>query len=109
MSSHSTGVSKNATSVVIRTAKPEDAQICGQICYEAFHKISTDHNFPPDFPAAGVAMDVLGKMFAHPGFYCVVGELDGRIVGSNCLDERSSIAGVGPITVSPSAQNARVG
>ena len=33
----------------------------------------------------------------------------GRIVGSNCLDERSTIAGVGPITVDPSAQNLGVG
>jgi hypothetical protein len=41
-------------------------------------------------------------MFSHPGFYCVVAESEGRIVGSNCLDERSAIAGVGPITVEPS-------
>ena len=38
-------------------------------------------------------------MFSHPGFYGVVAESDGRIIGSNCLDERSPIAGVGPITV----------
>ena len=96
-------------SVVIRSAKPEDAQICGQICYQAFCKISTEHNFPPDFPDASVAVDILSKTFSHPGFYCIVAELDGRIVGSNCLDERSVIAGVGPITVDPAAQNASVG
>jgi hypothetical protein len=28
-------------------------------------------------------------MFGHPRFYCVVAELRGAIVGSNCLDERS--------------------
>jgi hypothetical protein len=44
-------------------------------------------------------------MFSHPGFYCVVAEAGGRIVGSNCLDERSIIAGVGPITVDPNGQN----
>src|SRR2546425_2480673 len=48
-------------------------------------------------------------MLAHPGFYGVVAERDGRIVGSNFLDERSAIAGVGPITVAPEAQDARVG
>ena len=37
-------------------------------------------------------------MFSHPGFYGVVAESDGRIIGSNCLDERSPIAGVRPIT-----------
>jgi hypothetical protein len=48
-------------------------------------------------------------MFSHPGFYCVVAEVDGRIVGSNCLDERSPIAGVGPITVDPNVQNRGIG
>lgn len=46
---------------------------------------------------------------AHTGFYAVVAELDGRIVGSNFLDERSSIAGLGPITVDPLVQNRAIG
>jgi hypothetical protein len=48
-------------------------------------------------------------MFSHPGFYCVVAESGGRILGSNCLDERSAIAGVGPITIDPEVQNKGVG
>jgi hypothetical protein len=48
-------------------------------------------------------------MFSNPGFYCVVAESAGRIVGSNCLDERALIAGIGPITVDPEAQNLGVG
>jgi hypothetical protein len=48
-------------------------------------------------------------MFSSPGCYCVVAEVDGRIVGSNCLDERSVIRGVGPITIDPGAQNIGVG
>jgi GNAT superfamily N-acetyltransferase len=48
-------------------------------------------------------------MFAHPGFYCVVAESSGQILGSNCLDERSAIAGVGPITIDPGVQNKGVG
>jgi GNAT superfamily N-acetyltransferase len=95
--------------MVIRQAKLEDAEICGQICYDAFHKIATDHNFPPDVPAASVGVDILRSIFSHPGFYCVVAEENGRILGSNCLDERDSIAGVGPITIDPAAQNARAG
>jgi hypothetical protein len=45
----------------------------------------------------------------HPGFYNVVAEIDGRIVGSNLLDERSPIVGVGPITVDPAVQNGGIG
>jgi len=96
-------------SLIIRRATPEDAPVCGQICYEAFHKISSAHNFPPDVPSPEAGVGLLSMMFSHPGFYCVVAEQDGRIVGSNCLDERSSIAGVGPITVDPKVQNSRVG
>lgn len=58
-------------------------------------------------PEAGIG--VLTMMFTNPGFYCVVAESGGRMIGSNCLDERSSIAGLGPITIDPEAQNRGVG
>jgi len=95
--------------IAVRKAGPEDAPVCGRICYQAFTKISTDHAFPPDFPSVAVATGVLSMMFAHPGFYCVVAESGGQILGSNCLDERSAIAGVGPITIDPEVQNKGVG
>ncbi len=93
----------------IRIARPEDAERCGQICYDAFCAISRSHNFPPDFPSPEVARHVLSMIFSAPAFYSVVAEHEGRIVGSNCLDERSSIAGVGPITVDLGAQNLGIG
>jgi hypothetical protein len=52
---------------------------------------------------------VLSAMFSHPGFYCVVAEAGGQVIGSNCLDERSIVGGVGPITVDPETQNRGVG
>jgi GNAT superfamily N-acetyltransferase len=93
----------------IRRASSRDAERCGEICYQAFHEISTRHNFPPDFPESSVAIGILATLFSHPGFYCVVAEENGKILGSNCLDERSPIAGVGPITIEPEAQNRTVG
>ena len=99
----------DASPIAVRKARPEDAPVCGRICYEAFTKISTEHAFPPDFPSVEVATGVLSIMFAHPGFYCVVAESGGQILGSNCLDERSAIAGVGPITIDPEVQNKGVG
>lgn len=95
--------------VVIRRATPEDAAVCGQICYDGFSAINAKHGFPCDFPNPDVALGVSATIFSSPGFYGVVAEYGGRIVGSNCLDERSVIAGVGPITVDPSAQNLGVG
>jgi predicted N-acetyltransferase YhbS len=95
--------------LTLRPGRPEDALACGRICYEAFAGIADRHNFPRDFPSAEVATGLLSNMLAHPGFYSVVAEVDGRIVGSNFLDERSSIAGVGPITVDPGVQDRGTG
>lgn len=95
--------------VTIREATPADAAVCGEICYRAFSTISAEHNFPCDIPNQEVAIGLLGMMFSHPGFYCLVAESDGRIIGSNCLDERSIIAGIGPITVDPGVQNRGAG
>jgi predicted N-acetyltransferase YhbS len=97
------------TSVSLRPATPADAPECGRICYEAFRKINSDHNFPPELPAPELGIGLLQMMFSHPSFYCVVAEAGDRIVGSNCLDERSSIYGIGPITIDPAAQNAGIG
>jgi predicted N-acetyltransferase YhbS len=97
------------STLTIRQAKPEDVAASAKICFDAFYKINTDHGFPPDLPSAEHAAGLMSLMFVHPGFYCVVAEQDGRIVGSNCMDERSPIAGIGPITVDPGAQNHGVG
>lgn len=97
------------SAVTIRRATPADAEICGRICYEAFAAINIQHGFPPDLPAPEVGVGMLGMLFSHPGFYGVVAESEGRIVGSNCLDERSPISGVGPITVAPDVQNRSTG
>lgn len=94
---------------VVRRATPSDAETCGQICYEAFRKVNEEHGFAPDLPAADAGIAVLSMMFSHPRFYCVVAEVEGRIAGSNCLDERSTVAGVGPITIDPNRQNRGVG
>jgi GNAT superfamily N-acetyltransferase len=93
----------------LRPARPHDAATCGSICYDAFTTISDQHNFPRDFPNPEVAVGFLSHVFSRADVYSVVAEIDGRIVGSNCLWERGLIAGVGPITVDPAAQNAAVG
>jgi predicted N-acetyltransferase YhbS len=100
---------KGKSAVVVRAATAEDAATCGQICYDAFTALNTAHGFPPDFPSPAVAEGLIASMFANPGFYSVVAEMNGRIVGSNGLDERSIIRGVGPITIHPEVQNMGVG
>ena len=93
----------------LRIGTPEDAEPCGAICYDAFRTVAAEHDFPPDFDSAESAIKTLTLMFQSPGFYGVVAEVDGDIVGSNFLDERDAVAGLGPITVDPNGQNSGVG
>jgi GNAT superfamily N-acetyltransferase len=95
--------------LTLRRGKPDDAQVCGAICYRAFKTIAEAHHFTPDFPSANVPVELLTWMLGHAGFYAVVAELGGKVVGSNFLDERNCIAGVGPITVDPTVQNKTIG
>lgn len=95
--------------VSIRPATRDDAVICGQICYDAFFSINQKHGFPCDFPEPAMAIGLMTMLFANPAVYCVVAEVDGRLAGSNCLDARCVIAGIGPITVDPTLQNHGVG
>jgi GNAT superfamily N-acetyltransferase len=91
--------------ICIRPATLEDAPICGKICYDAFFTISQAHGFPCDLPSPEVTIGLFSMPFSAPGFYPIVAEIDGRIIGSNILDERSIIHGVGPITIDPTVQN----
>jgi len=95
--------------IKLRPGTREDAAACGVIDFEAFKSISTEHNFPWDFPSVEIATAVVTAMLANPGFYCVVAEADGKVAGSNFLDERNPISGVGPITVDPAVQNQTIG
>jgi len=95
--------------LTLRSGTPNDAEQCGTICYEAFKTIAEQHGFPTDFPTPDVAVTTFARRLSHPGYHVIVAEVGGRVVGSNVLDERSLIAGIGPITVDPTAQNRMVG
>src|SRR5918995_1553535 len=98
-----------AGQVTLREAQPGDAEACAQILFDAFGGLHDHHRFPRDFPALEAATGMMAMWIPHPSVWGVVAEIDGRIVGSNFLDERDPIRGVGPITVDPEGQNAGVG
>jgi GNAT superfamily N-acetyltransferase len=95
--------------VTLREVEPGDAEACAQICFDAFGGIHDHHRFPRDFPVLEAATGLMGMWIPHPQVWGVVAELDGRVVGSNFLDERGPIRGVGPITVDPERQDGGVG
>jgi GNAT superfamily N-acetyltransferase len=80
-----------------------------RICFEAFGGLHDHHRFERDFPVIEFAEQIIGNWISHPSIWGVLAERDGRVLGSNFLDERDPIRGVGPITVDPEGQNAGVG
>src|SRR3712207_3640068 len=91
--------------VGLRAAQPDDADACGRICYDAFRRIGDAHGFSPDVPSAEAAAGLIGMLIADSGFYAIVAHRGGEIVGSNFLDERAVVSGVGPVTVDPAWQD----
>src|SRR5262245_42075539 len=80
----------------------DDAPQCGAICFKAFKRLADRHGFEPDFPSAEMASGLFATCFVHPGFYGVVDTRDESIIGSNFLDERSQIRGIGPVCAAQS-------
>jgi predicted N-acetyltransferase YhbS len=95
--------------VTLREAKSGDTEACARILFDAFGGLHDHHRFPRDFPELEAATALMQVWIPHPSIWGVVAEMEGGIVGSNFLDERDPIRGVGPITVDPQGQNAGVG
>lgn len=97
------------TEIHIRRATPADADDIAQILHDAFGGIAARHNFPADFSSPEMIPRFISAFLYHPGIYGVVAESEGRVVGSNFLDCRDAIAGVGPISVDPAVQGRGAG
>lgn len=96
--------------VKVRRATPADVSICGKIFWNAFNAVADQFNQPRELPPDPHVGDALmTRIFSSPKAYCVVAEQGNRVIGSNCLYEGNAIAGIGPITVDPDAQNAGAG
>ncbi len=93
----------------LRQIRPADADAVAAILFDAFAGIHDHHRFARDFPTPEAAAGLVQAFTAHPAIWGVVAERDGRVLGSNFLDERGAVRGVGPITVDPTAQERGVG
>jgi GNAT superfamily N-acetyltransferase len=95
--------------IVVREGTPADADGCGRIFYDAFESIATRHNLPVEPASREFTQFLVGNMLGNDGFAGLVAERDGELLGSAFVDERSVIAGIGPVTVDPAAQDDGVG
>ena len=91
-------------SAKIRPATADDIDACSGILYHAFKDIADHHRFPPDLPTMEAATQLTLSFISHPSIFSVVAENGGRVIGSNHLDERGRIRGLGPISVDPAFQ-----
>ena len=90
-------------------AEPQHVSELGSICFESFREIHDRGCGTRDFPTVDIARQVLGMLVQRDDFYSVSALDDGRLVGSNFLSLMDPVAGVGPITVDPSAQSQGIG
>lgn len=95
--------------IIIRPAVAADTEACGRIIYDAFKGITDRHGFPPHFATVEVAIQRANFCINHPSIFGVVAETDGQVIGSNFLDERDPIRGLGPVTVDPQVQVRGIG
>ena len=70
---------KIQTDMQLRAGIPEDAEVCGRICYEAFKTFADHHNFPTEIPTPEFSVGIVSMMLSHPGFYSVVAEREGEV------------------------------
>jgi predicted N-acetyltransferase YhbS len=95
--------------ITVRPAVAADAVACGRIIYESFKGIAELHGFPAHFSTVEIAIRRANHCISHPSIYGVVAEVEGQLIGSNFLDERDPIRGLGPVTVDPSVQVRGIG
>jgi GNAT superfamily N-acetyltransferase len=93
----------------VREATPQDGDDCGRIFYDAFESIATRHNLPIEPPSREFTRFMVGEMLANDGFVGLVADQRGEVLGSAFVDERTVIAGIGPVTIDPAAQDVGVG
>jgi predicted N-acetyltransferase YhbS len=97
------------TEVIVREATPLDADGCARIFYDAFESIATGHNFPVEPSSREFTRFKVGELLGSDGIAGLVAERSGEIQGSAFIDERSVIAGIGPVTVDPATQDDGIG
>jgi predicted N-acetyltransferase YhbS len=95
--------------ITIRPAVAADSEACGRIMYDAFKGVTDRHGFPAHFAAVEIAIQRANFCINNPSIFGVVAETDGQVIGSNFLDERDPIRGLGPITVDSQVQVRGIG
>jgi predicted N-acetyltransferase YhbS len=109
MNTQATTLEAPAGEVAVRPATTADGERCAEIFYDAFAAIAARHSFPVEPRSPAFTRHTVSEMLATEGFLGLVAEREGEVIGSAFIDERAAIAGIGPVTVAPAAQDQGVG
>jgi predicted N-acetyltransferase YhbS len=97
------------STVELRPLDRSDLDEGSRILYEAFREIHDYHRFPGAYPTLQVAAQLAGGFIEHPLIWGVAASSDGRLVGSNFIDERGPIKSLGPLSVEPQVKERGIG
>ena len=109
MQPHTNTIERPAPGLTLREATPKDAESCGRIFYDAFKSVASRHNLPVEPGSPEFTRFAVAGMLATDGITGLVAERAGEVLGSAFVDERGLVAGIGPVTVDPAAQDDGVG
>jgi predicted N-acetyltransferase YhbS len=98
--------SRSPVDVSVRQMRPDDAESCGRVGFEAHGAVAAAHNVPSEQPSLEFAVRMIADKLADPLARGFVAERGGRIVGSIFLNTfpPAPVAVIGPLTVYPEAQ-----
>jgi GNAT superfamily N-acetyltransferase len=109
MSTRQAVTEATAPGITVRLAGATDGERCAQIFYGAFEAIATRHGFPVEPGSPAFTHYKVSEMLGADGFVGLVAEREHELLGSAFIDERSPVAGIGPVTVDPDVQDEGVG
>ena len=93
----------------IVSAKLDDAEKLGDICYRAFDDISRRHGFETDFESPAMAQMILSGLIRDEHCHSITALEDGSPVGSNFISVPDSVGAIGPVSVDPNEQGKGIG
>jgi GNAT superfamily N-acetyltransferase len=109
MTAQAETIQPSAIRPTVRAATSQDGDACGRIFYDAFEAIATRHNLLIEPASREFTRFMVGEMLANDGFAGFVADRGGEVLGSAFVDERTVIAGIGPVTIDPAEQDVGVG
>ncbi len=90
----------------IRSIRPEDADACGRVAFEAHRAVAAAHNYPPEQPSVEFSIGLISAKLNDRNAWGALAEREGHILGSIFLNmfPPAPLAVIGPLTVHPSAE-----